>query len=525
MRWIGVLALIYFGVILTGTVCDYLQIMTLGSLAQRIMHRLRTQLFAHIQSMNMSFFDKNSSGSLLTRINSDIESLSELFSGIIVQFIKDILLIGEIMAAMLLLDYELALWCFLTIPIIALITYIYRSLARKNFIKVKSQLSKLNGFLAENITGMKMVQIYCREKVKNDDFFTLGREYYRLGIMRILLNSLSHPLLTALANFAVAILLSAFSSRVLHGTLDIGVLYAFAQYIKQFFGPISNLAEQFTTIQSALISADRIYDIIDKNETLEELDAGRPLKVFSGHIEFRHVWFAYDSENWVLKDVSFEILPGQSVAFVGSTGSGKSTIISLLARFYYIQKGEILLDGTDIREFKLTDLRRCISVVQQDVFLFTGDINYNIRLNDKTISDLDIKKAVRTVSASSFVNSLPGKFKSHVSERGSEFSAWQPQLIAFPRAVAAKPCVLGLDEATASIDTETEVALSNAMNAISADHTTITIAHRLSTIVSCDRIFVLGHGELTEQGTHNELVSLGGRYADLYRMSLIHQKN
>ena len=338
--------------------------------------------------------------------------------------------------------------------------------------------------------------------------------------MEVLLNSLSNPLMTALANLATAIFISMFAPYVVGNTLDVGTLYAFTQYIKQFFGPIANLAEQFTSIQSALISGDRIYDIVDKRDTLEDLEKGLPLESFSGHIEFKNVWFAYKKDNWVLKDVSFEIKPGESVAFVGSTGSGKSTIISLLARFYEIQKGEILIDGVDIREYKLTDLRRCISVVQQDVFLFTGDINYNIRLNEESITEADIKRAVKLVSAESFINGLPDGLESHVSERGSEFSAGQRQLVAFARAVAVKPSVLVLDEATASIDTETEAALSQAMKTVSSDHTTITIAHRISTILGCDQIFVLDHGVIIEQGNHDQLVARDGHYAELYRISL-----
>ena len=517
IAWLSVL---YFIVVIAGVLCDYFQQITLAALGQRIMHRMRTNLFAHIQSMNMTFFDQNSSGRLLTRINSDVESLSDLFSGIIVQFVKDILLIVELMAAMLILDVEIALWSFLCIPVVAGITFLYRFLSRRNFIKLKAQLSHLNGFLAENITGMKMVQIYCRENKKNEEYQTLGKEYYRLGLVELTLNSLSHPLLNMLSRLSIAYVLMIFGPKVFGGSVEIGTLYAFVEYIQQLFNPIANLAEQFTSIQSALISGDRIYDIMDKKDTLEDLESGKELVDFNGRIEFKNVWFAYVGENWVLKDVSFTVEPGERVAFVGSTGSGKSTIISLLARFYEIQKGQILLDGVDIKEYNLTSLRRAISVVQQDVFMFTGDINYNIRLNEESITDEDIASAIKTVNAEGFINSLPDGLNTHVAERGTEFSAGQRQLVAFARAVAVKPAVLVLDEATASIDTETEAALSKAMETVSGENTTITIAHRLATIVGYDKINVLDHGKIIERGRHEELVALGGRYAELYEMSL-----
>lgn len=520
IREIAWLSVFYFAVVLAGVLCDYFQHLTLAALGQRIMHRMRTRLFAHIQSMNMSFFDQNSSGRLLTRINSDVESLSDLFSSIVIQFIKDVLLIVELMAAMLILDVHMALWAFLCIPVIVALTVVYRYLSRKNFIKLKAQLSHLNGFLAENITGMKMVQIYCREKKKNEEYREIGQEYYRLGIIELTLNSLSNPIMNMLSRLAIAYILMIFGPKVFGGTVLIGTLYAFVEYIQQLFDPISNLVEQFTSIQSALISGDRIYDIMDKTATLEDLDSGKELENFTGRIEFKNVWFAYVGENWVLKDVSFTVEPGQRVAFVGSTGSGKSTIISLLARFYDIQKGQILLDGVDIREYNLTSLRRAVSVVQQDVFMFTGDIDYNIRLNEDSITDEDIQEAIKTVNADSFINSLPEGSKTHVAERGAEFSAGQRQLIAFARAVAVKPAVLVLDEATASIDTETEAALSKAMETVSNQHTTITIAHRLATIVGYDLICVLDHGRIVERGCHSELIRRGGRYAELYEMSL-----
>ncbi len=517
-------AVVYFGVVVAGVVMEYSQALVLSSLGQRIMHKLRTRLFSHIQSMNMQFFDRNSSGSLLTRVNSDIESLSDFYSGIVVAFIKDILLIGNIMGAMILLNVELALWSFLCVPIVAALTFTYRYFSRRNYIRLKAQLSKLNGFLAENINGMRIVQIFRKEKEKNAEFLKLGKEYYRLGIVEILLNSLSNPLLNTLSHLFGAFLLLFFAPRTILGGLEIGTLYAFVLYIKQFFDPVSNLAEQFTSIQSSLISADRVFDIIDKLDTQEDLDEGEPISSFSGKIEFKNVWFAYVNENWVLKDVSFTIEPGQRVAFVGATGSGKSTIISLLARFYDIQKGQILIDGKDIRTYRKSDLRRCIAVVQQDVFLFTGDINYNIRLNDQTITDADIVQAAKTVGAHPFIMSLPGGYTSYVAERGSEFSAGQRQLIAFARAVAVKPSILILDEATANIDTETEQALSQAMKAVADQITTITVAHRLATIVHCDQIFVLDHGTLIERGNHEQLLELDGHYANLYRLSLAAQE-
>ncbi len=512
-------ALLYLAVILVGCGSDYLQSLMLSSLGQRIMHRLRTGLFSHIQHFSMGFFDRNSSGSILTRISSDVESLSDLYSSVLVSFVRDTLLIISVVYAMFTMNISLAGFSLLVIPVIAAATVGYRYASRRNYIKLKSMLSRLNGFLAENIIGMRIVQIFGREEHKKQEFHKLSKEYYRLGVIEIILNSLSSPLLNAIGNLSVAALVAFFAKDVLAGTLAVGVLYAFTDYIKQFTRPISRIAEQFTTIQSALISADRIFDMMDNQADQEDMESGRHIDSLKGDIEFQNVWFAYQGEHWVLKDVSFKIHAGQTVAFVGATGSGKTTIISLLARFYKIQKGRILIDGVDINEYNLSDLRRQVAVVMQDVFLFSGDINYNIRLNEEWITDEDVVQAATFVNANEFIEKLPDGYNQEVTERGSSFSAGQRQLIAFARAVAFKPSVLVLDEATANIDTETEAALKNALANASEGRTSIIIAHRLSTITGADCIFVMKNGQIRESGRHAELLEAKGIYAKLYELS------
>lgn len=513
-------ALLFLAMVVLGVVADYSQSLMLSSLGQRIMHKLRTNLFTHVQHFSMGFFDRNSSGSILTRISSDVESLSDLYSNVIVSFVKDALLIVSVLYAMFAMSTKLATFSLTVIPVIFAVTLGYRYIARRNFIKIKGQLSKLNGFLAENIIGMRIVQIFGRQEPKKQEFHKLSREYYRLGVIEIILNSLSNPLLNAIGNLSVAALIAFFAKDALTGVLAVGILYAFTTYIKQFVGPISRIAEQFTTIQSALISADRIFDMVDNIDDQEDMECGKPVESLKGNIEFEHVWFAYQGEHWVLKDISFKIGAGQTAAFVGATGSGKTTIISLLARFYKIQKGRILIDGVDINDYNLSDLRRQVAVVMQDVFLFSGDINYNIRLNEEGISDEEVVQAATFVSANEFIDKLPGRYEQVVSERGNAFSAGQRQLIAFARAVAFRPSVLVLDEATANIDTETEAMLKNALVNATKDRTSIIIAHRLSTITSADCIFVMKCGRIREEGKHSELMQKQGIYAKLYDLSL-----
>jgi len=507
----------YLAAILVGAGCGYFQIYMLTFVGQKIMFNIRNQIFKHIQKMSMTFFDKNSSGRILTRVTNDVEALNELFSGVMVDIFKSVIMLIGIVSVMFVLDTELALVSICCVPVIFGIMIIYRVVARKNFIKMKGMLAKINGFLAENISGMKLVQVFHREKEKYEEFERLDREYFKYSLREIILNSFSRPLIDIINNITTAVIILFCMGRLLHGNMEIGTLFAFIAYIKQFFEPISELSDKYTTIQSAIISSERVFEVLDTVNVQEDMEIGIPATNLKGEIEFRNVWFAYSDEDWVLKNISFIIKPGEVAAFVGATGSGKSTIINLMARFYDIQKGMILIDGIDIRKYRLKDLRQKISVVMQDVFLFAGDIKSNIRLNNNRITDSDIENAVKYVKADGFIESLPNSYNEEVKERGCTFSAGQKQLISFARAVAFKPSILVLDEATASIDTETELAIQEAMTRISKGRTSIIIAHRLSTIRSADKIMVIHKGRIKERGRHDELLQLGGIYSRLYR--------
>lgn len=518
------LGILYFVVTLVSAGAQYIQAQVSQLMGQKIIHRMRTQLFDHIQKMNMTFFDHHSSGSLLTRILSDIESVSEFFSVVVISFIQQIFLLIGIVFAMLQLDLQLTLVSAILVPIICLVTGVYRWIAHQNFIQVKAQLSRLNSFLSENITGMRVVQLFHREKEKFQEFHALDERYYHLGFREILLNSFGGPFMTTIGNVASAVLIVVFTNSVVPSAVDtgvkVGVLYAFITLMQQFFRPISEIADQFTTIQSAFVSTQRIFKILDNTEEMEDLEKGELLEKVKGDIRFEHVWFAYQGEEWVLKDVSFHISPGQQVAFVGATGSGKSTIISLLARFYTIQKGRILLDGKPIEEYQLTSLRQHVAVVMQDVFLFSGDVAGNIRLGNQNISDEQVQEAGESIGADEFIQSLPRGYHSTVVERGATFSAGQRQLISFARAMAFAPEILILDEATASIDTETEQLIDVAMERAAENRTMLIVAHRLSTIRKADCIYVLDYGVLLERGTHEQLLEQKGRYYQLWQESL-----
>lgn len=511
------LSLFYLGSVAIASILQILQSYLMAKMGQNTLMEIRRQVFRHILHMPMRILDRYSSGRLITRATNDVETLNELFADVIVNLFRDIFLLIGIATMMLILNWQMALIAFVTTPLIALVTVLIRTKLRRNFIVMKQLIGQINGFFAENIAGMRLVQIFNREAAKHREFDQLNTDYCDKTLVQIRLNSLMRPLMEVINNLGIVLLIWFGLRGMTGGTLQIGVLYAFTAYIRRFFEPINDLAEKYSSIQSAAVSADRIFELLDKRDDLEDLQAGDPMPPLQGRVEFRNVWFAYEEEQWVLRDVSFVMNPGESAAIVGATGAGKSTIISLMLRFYDIQKGSILLDGRDIREFKIVELRRQVAIVLQDVFLFSGSIAENIRLGDEQIDDEQVAEALKLSYADEFINRLSKQMATHVTERGSTFSAGQRQLLSFARAIARRPSIFILDEATANIDTETEQLIQQSIAQVTARCTTIIIAHRLSTIRHSDQILVMADGRLVEIGDHDTLLRHNGRYAELYR--------
>jgi ATP-binding cassette, subfamily B, multidrug efflux pump len=510
------LGTLYLFTVLFGSLFNYIQAYVLNSMGQSVMHNIRLQLFSHIQKLPLSFFDKNSSGRVMTRVTNDIEALNEMYSGVIVALFKDVFMLIGIVTVMINMDLKLSLVSFTIIPIIVIVTYLYNNKAKRNFRRVRNLIAQINGFFAENISGMKLVQIFHREKEKYKEFEKLNGEYNSASILEVVLMALFKPAAELINSLAISIMIWYCAGKIFNSNMEIGVLYAFITYIKKFFGPINDLADKYNTIQSGSVSAERIFELLDNVEGKEDLEKGQNLSDIKGEIEFKNVWFAYNDKDWILKDVSFKVEPGETIAFVGATGSGKTTIINLIGRFYEIQKGEITIDGINIKDIKLSLLRQYVSVVMQDVFLFAGDIESNIRLNNDKISGDDIIQASKYANAHEFIEQLPGKYSEEVKERGCTLSAGQRQLLSFARAIAHKPAILVLDEATANIDTESEQLIQDSLNKITKDRTTLIIAHRLSTIRNADKIIVIHKGKIKEIGNHEELLQANGFYKKLY---------
>ncbi len=509
------MGIFYMLAIAVGAVLTFAQVNLMNYAGQQIISKLRKQVFTHIQYLPLSFLDKFSPGRLITRATNDVEALNEVFTDILINLFRDLFLIVGIIFVMFRMNVALAAISFVAVPLIFFITNFFKNKIKENFKTMKSLIGRINGFFAENISGMKLVQIFNSELEKQREFKELNDKYFKSTMFQVQMNSLLRPIIEILQTLTVAILVWYSMGKIIGGTLELGVLYAFTTYIKQFFEPINDLAENYNTIQSAIVSTDRIFELLDQHEILEDLDIGVEAKRLKGEIEFKNVWFAYNEDEWILKDVSFVIAAGETAAFVGSTGAGKTTIISLISRFYKIQKGQIMVDGIDINDYRLTDLRRNVSVVLQDVFLFSGDIKNNITLNDK-IDEEQIEEALELSCAQQFIDELPDGINEPVRERGSTFSAGQRQLLSFARAIAHNPSILVLDEATANIDTNTELLIQKSIENISANRTTLVIAHRLSTIRNADKIILLSKGRIVEVGSHDDLIEKDGYYKELY---------
>lgn len=513
------LGVLFLLTVIGAAALSYLQSNLLQYTGQTIIFNIRQQLFNHLSRMSMSYFDRNPVGRLVVRVTQDTESLNQLYSQVVVNLVKDVIVLVGIVAVMLHMSVELALLSFTVIPVLALLTFWYRRVVREAQRRTRTILSRLNAFLAENLSGIRITQLFIREERQREQFDYHNTAYYRAGMRGTVINSIFQPAIGMMGNLAIALLLWYGGAKVIDSSITFGIVYAFTHYVRQFFQPLMSLAEKYNQIQQAMVGAERIFDMLDEKPAIACSDNPKHLpERVRGEIRFEHVWFAYNEGEWVLKDVSFTIQPGQTVAFVGATGAGKSSIIQLINRFYDIQKGSIKLDGIDIRDIPLDELRRSISVVQQDVFLFTGDIASNIRLNDHEITDEQVREAARMVHMDDYVRSLPDGYATQLGERGINLSLGQRQLLSFARAIAHQPQILILDEATSNIDTETELIVQDALHNISQGRTTLIVAHRLSTIQHADQIVVMHKGKVREIGNHYQLIAQRGYYYRLYEL-------
>ncbi len=508
----------YYAVILTGSACAVWQGKLMTDVCQNILHSLRMRVFDHIHRMPLQDLDSMGSGRLYTRATNDIEELDSFYSDVLTGLFKDVFLLVGIVGVMLSMNWRLALVAFTVIPLIVVITLLCKNALHRNFQVMKQLTGRINGFIAESVSGVRVIQAFSREKEKDDELFGLNRAYRKTTRFQVRINSILRPSTEVIHSLGVVLVLLAGWRMSGHTAtvMDAGVLVAFVSYIKQFFEPISDLAEKYNSVQSAMVSAERVFTLLEDDERLEEPDAPGYQGEMRGEVEFRDVWFAYVGEEWVLRGLSFTVQAGQNAAFVGATGAGKTTIISLLSRFYDVQKGSILIDGVDVRDWNLASLRSQIGVVLQDVFLFVGTVADNVRIH-APIDDDQVREALRLSCAEEFVDQLPGGLSFMVAERGATFSTGERQLISFARAIAHQPRLIVLDEATANIDSGTEALIQKSIESISRGRTALFIAHRLSTIRTCDVIYYLQDGVIAEHGGHDELMALGGRYAALVR--------
>jgi ATP-binding cassette subfamily B multidrug efflux pump len=528
-------ALLFAGSLVLGFVCQYGETILTALLGQRVMRDLRRDIFGHVQRLPIAFFDRNPVGRLVTRVTSDVESLNELFTAGVVAGLGDLFTLLAISGLMLAIDWRLALASFGVVPLVYVASHVFRLKVRESYRDIRARLARINAYLQERITGIRIVQLFGREASEAKSFDGLNRGHLQANLDSITYYALYFPVIEVLTSIALASLIVAGAHRVEIGSLTVGTVAAFLQLVRRFFQPLQDLSDKFNTLQQAMAASERVFRLLDEPEAIgltPAADARRSAPTRTRHgvrVEFEDVWFAYDlghvargdgrmaSAEWVLKGVSFSVEPGRTLALVGQTGAGKTTIISLLLRFYDPQRGRILVDGVDIREIPVSELRALIGYVQQDIFLFAGDVLTNIRLSSE-ISELDVAAAASRVGADRVIRRLPGGYQQQLGERGASISVGERQLLSFARAIAADPALLVLDEATSAVDSEIEADIQAALATLMSGRTTIAVAHRLSTIVGSDEILVLHHGQVRERGTHRELLGRRGLYERLYRL-------
>ena len=513
-------AIKYAGVLALSFVFNIAQTWILQKTGQNIILQIRKDLYRHIQSLGSRYFDITPVGKLVTRVTNDVEALNEMYSGILVQLFRNIVKIVGLAGVMLVLDVRLAAISFVLMPLVIGLTVLCQKIARNIYRLYRTRLTDINTFLSEHLSGMKIIQIFGRQERKFEEFHDKNTKLYKAFYREMLMYAVFRPLIYILSILSLMIVLWFGSRNVFDEIISVGTLYIFSNYIRSLFDPIQELAEQFSTLQSSIASAEKIFTVMDEDEFIPDVENPKQPDKIIGKIEFDHVWFAYDGKNYVLKDVSFVINPGEKVAFVGATGAGKSSILNLIGRYYDIQKGHIYIDGIDIRQLSKKQLRSAIGQMQQDVFIFEGDVAYNIRLNDNDITDEQVKEAAEYVNASHFIEKLPQGYHEPVTERGATFSAGERQLLSFARTLAHNPSILVMDEATANIDTETEILIQEALEKLMDGRTTIMVAHRLSTIQHADCIMVMHKGRICERGTHRELLEQDGIYRKLYELQI-----
>jgi len=518
---LGTLGALFLAALLVEFTVEYGQTLLTTFIGQRVMYDLRMQIFGHLQRLSISFFDRNPVGRLMTRVTSDVETLNELFSSGLVTVFGDVFTLIAIMTMMLVVDWRLALVTFSVIPLVWLTAMIFRRRVREAFRDIRTRLARLNAYLQERLSGMRVVQLFGREADSAARFGALNREHLEAHLRSITIYAVFFPVVEVLTAVAMALLLYYGGLRTIHGTLTVGVLAAFIQLTRRFFQPLQDLSEKFNLLQSAMASSERVFALLD--QPVSVLEPARPVTLpqpIRGEVRFEGIWFRYSPDGpWVLRDVSFTASPGQTIALVGHTGAGKTTIVNLLLRFYDPDRGRILIDGVDIRQLSTSDLRSLIGFVQQDLFLFTGDILHNLTL-DAPVSAEAAHEAARRVGADRFIERLPAGYAHRLGERGRSLSVGERQLLSFARALALDPRILVLDEATSSVDAEAEAQIQRAIAELMAGRTSLVVAHRLSTILHADEILVLQHGEIKERGSHRELLLQEGLYQRLYQLQL-----